>query len=100
MSETINPKHCDCYTQVNAELAKQNLTLKGYALRASDFKLVPYISLAWGNTSQAPKGQKTKGSYIWASHCPFCGQAIPPAPMRTPPAGPPEGGTPNPEAAP
>lgn len=66
---------CDCLNEIGDELKKQNLRLVGLAFTSS-LGTVPYIQTGWIELEKAPKGKKKNPPYMFASHCPFCGQEI------------------------
>lgn len=66
--------NCDCITRIDEKLKEHNLKLAGYAFVMPTFKPVFTISTEWIDASKAPRGKKRNPTYMFVSHCPFCGK--------------------------
>lgn len=66
--------NCNCIEKLNEKLKEFNLRLSGYAYVMPSFKPVFTINTQWIDKDKAPKGKKKNPTFMFASHCPFCGK--------------------------
>ena len=76
--------NCKCIEQVNGRLKDLNLQLSCTAWRMPGFVTTFALPTAWIDKDKAPKAEKKRPTPIYATYCPFCGQAID-NPGETPP---------------
>lgn len=74
--------NCDCYLQVNRQLAEHNteLDVGSQLLRTPKMRIIPVIYIA---TRKVDSSKRVSAARIIAAYCPFCGMKIDDGASRT-----------------